>query len=437
MPVGPAWPAGLGVVLVLALAASLIGGPAAGPALAAAGVRLTGTSVTPTPPADLQVGDAFAVAAAGQALLVFPDRGYLRCQGETAGQILEHGLALTRGGVRLLFRKVGSRFVIQTPLAVLAVRGTMFDLAVASGSLRIALLQGELEVVPTAPAAGPILMKAGEVLELPGGKGGPRRLREADLLPWGDLPVVSDPEGAAGPLGFDEAFPTGLVTLEAGQAALATADDLAGLVPGARIPVEGLVTAAGSGTADLRLACGSMVRLAPGASVRVQAFGLDLAAGTALIRHAGSPFPLKITGPGNVLIGRKSVGELTRDGETLLVRCHSGTIGLPDGTEPLSPGETAAVSGPAKVERNPLLAPVSWTAFHQPAPPGETAAPPAGREASGRASGPTAGDPAAGPVSGTQPGATDEVRDPVLPTTGQPTETGGTADAGLDDVLDF
>jgi ferric-dicitrate binding protein FerR (iron transport regulator) len=388
------------------------------PVVAHAQVRLVGEGVTPPAPLDLQPGMPFEVAASGEALLVFPHQGFMRCKGGTIGRITPNGILLTRGRVRFNLQKRGSRFVVETPQAVLAVLGTMFDLVVAPGSVKIAMLQGRLEVQPIGGGPRePCIVAAGETMELTGSEVRPGRLRRDDLLDWSAARLPAAPPGSdsgAPPWGFEQLFPTGLVTVGDGSVEWVKGDREIQLAPGDKVAVGARIRAQGETPADLSLGCGSSLRLTPGAHVEVQAYGFVLHEGTVLVRHTGTDFPLRISGPGSVQVERQGVGEIRHAGEFLQVRCHAGRVTLPAGQGPrvLAPGETADVRTSGATIPGTPMPPMSWGQIRASARP----APFPGPE-------PTGIEPAA------NVGPSFEPPD----TFGEP----GSGGAGMDDVLDF
>ncbi|NLI79823.1 MAG: hypothetical protein GX442_25685 [Candidatus Riflebacteria bacterium] len=167
------------------------------------------------------------------------------------------------------------------------------------------------------------------------------------------------------PIPFHQQFLYGLVVLQAGRAFLVEG---AGPVPAGAAaipPGTPIKTGATIGTppdvgADLRLACGSTVRLAPSTRVTVLPFALRLDGGSCLARHVGSTFPLKVAGPATLLIQRESVVEVERQAERMLARVQTGSLRVRDFAKVLAAGQGLTVSGSTVTIDPDALSPRLW-----------------------------------------------------------------------------
>ncbi|NLI78716.1 MAG: FecR domain-containing protein [Candidatus Riflebacteria bacterium] len=161
------------------------------------------------------------------------------------------------------------------------------------------------------------------------------------------------PKSAASPR-FGDLYVYGMIVLMPGGGTITYAGSRPPVTRPVRetpAPPGAVVTTGPDETARLRFECGSFVDLGPGSRVRIRAWSLELQQGACLVRHVGSPFPLKLGGVATLTMRQDSVLEAARDGEVVKVRVQAGRVrapGLPAeavaGTCLEASGETTKVS---------------------------------------------------------------------------------------------
>lgn len=166
---------------------------------------------------------------------------------------------------------------------------------------------------------------------------------------------------------FDEQFIYSIITLESGTAYFIGDDGKksGAISPGTLLKTESTIEIGGESLAEIRLACGSFLRLTPGSRLKIRPFGLDLVSGSVLARHVGIFFPMKIEGAATLLVSKDSLVDVERQGEKVLARVQVGemkTPGIPDailaGQSIEASGRTANITpfGPSPMSwNNPIL----------------------------------------------------------------------------------
>ena len=147
---------------------------------------------------------------------------------------------------------------------------------------------------------------------------------------------------------FHEQFIYSVVTLESGVARLVADDDRPlepVLVLGTLLKMGAVIEVDIDNSAQIRLACGSLVRLAPGSRLRIRGNGLELLAGAVLARHVGGYFPLKIDGAATLLISKDSLVDAERQGDKVLARVQVGRMQTPGLAEPVVAGQSIEAVG--------------------------------------------------------------------------------------------
>lgn len=155
----------------------------------------------------------------------------------------------------------------------------------------------------------------------------------------------------------------GLVVFESGSAKVVKAPDGSvgkPLVPGTRIKIGMTIQTFPDSPAEIRLGCGSLIRLAPNTRLTIQPFGITLEEGSCLARHGSEVFPLKIQGASTLLVTNNSLVELERRNDTFLARVQYGSLRSPELNSPVMAGQSIMASG-----KNVHLAdigpePLSW-----------------------------------------------------------------------------
>ncbi len=157
---------------------------------------------------------------------------------------------------------------------------------------------------------------------------------------------------------YHQQFIYGMARIESGTATVA-------LPPAAKpgrglLPIGTTITTGADQAVQLRLGCGSTLRLGPSSRLELGQFGLILHAGCALARHLGTVFPLKISGAATLLLTRDSVVDIEREAETVRARVQVGTVRTPGLREPARAGAAIEASGrtASTVARGPI--PRGW-----------------------------------------------------------------------------
>jgi len=258
----------------------------------------------------------------------------------------------------MYFKKRGEKFEIVTPTAVIGIRGTLFDLTVEGRKTQITLLDGQVTAAAKKAPGDVTTLTAGNVCEVTESGCQVRPIAAPDVLDWYTeiqmIPESSDQHR------FDRLFLTGMTTLRQGRATLADNGQEGALTTGQKIPIGGTVRTNDEERAEIRFACGSSLRLAPATELQVRDFGVALIRGAILVRHTRQNFPLKVIGPGTILVDSDSVGDVQASGDSLFVRVQKGTIRLTPGNQSFSAGETVRVSANEVQHQGVIMPAHNW-----------------------------------------------------------------------------
>lgn len=156
---------------------------------------------------------------------------------------------------------------------------------------------------------------------------------------WSENPVAPT---------FQEQFIFSSVVLESGSASFVGDDGRSAdssIPPGTLLKTDATIEVGMDGMAEIRLGCGSVVRLAPGSRFAIRQFGLDLLSGAILARHVGNTFPMKIQGASTLLVSKDSLIDVERQGDSLLARVQVGKMKTPGMREAVVAGQSIQASG--------------------------------------------------------------------------------------------
>lgn len=144
--------------------------------------------------------------------------------------------------------------------------------------------------------------------------------------------VSSAQDSEASLLPYHEQFLYSIVILEYGPAQFIDNNGRKSgslLEPGTLLPTESIIEIGAEDHAQIRLGCGSIIRLSPTSRLKIYPYGLELLSGSVLARHVGDLFPLKIDGAATLLVSQNSLIDAERDGEKILARVQIGTMRTP------------------------------------------------------------------------------------------------------------
>jgi hypothetical protein len=141
--------------------------------------------------------------------------------------------------------------------------------------------------------------------------------------------ISSAQASSPGLLTYHEQFLYSIVILEYGPAQFIDRNGQKSgswLEPGTLLPTESIIEVGAENHAQIRLGCGSIIRLSPTSRLKIFPYGLELLSGSILARHVGDLFPLKIDGAATLLVSQNSLIDAERTGETILARVQIGTM---------------------------------------------------------------------------------------------------------------
>ena len=173
---------------------------------------------------------------------------------------------------------------------------------------------------------------------------------------------------------FLQQFVYGTVVVEAGLAYLADErGKLAenALATGTLIKTGSIVGTSEKGFADIRLGCGSSLRMAPKSRLKILAYAIELQGGSIRARHLNAFFPMKVLGNATLLLSREGVADIEeRDGK-FLAQVQAGklrALGMKGAAEP---GQVVEASGQqaALSDKFPTL--FRWDSAYSPGSPEE------------------------------------------------------------------
>lgn len=327
-------------------------------------VEMTGLDTVPQSPSILNVNDYFSCGTNGNAHLKYSDGTTIDFLPDSHGQVLVNGLRIKEGELWVAYRKKGSKFVINTPTAIIGIRGTDFGLSVKPSELKIILVNGSVEVIPARDEKNAVQMKPGQTLEIRNGVLGIRQSTTSDLDSWkkftiGAVPKVGKPHQMPK---FAEQYPYALLLMKGGTAQVTDPEGSEKTVTnkGSLIKTGSTITTQGSSSAKLSLLCGSIIKLAASSSMVIGKTSLTLRDGACLIRHVGKVSPLKIDGITTVRIEKESVVSVESVADHFVIRVEAGSAYLPKMKRKISAGEyiEATSSEAKKIVVGP--APRSW-----------------------------------------------------------------------------
>jgi ferric-dicitrate binding protein FerR (iron transport regulator) len=229
----------------------------------------------------------------------------------------------------------------------MGVLGTSFLLQVRGEKQTLVMTEGALSVEPRSQPGRAVTVSAGQTLDLRRDVVDLRPSRPTDSLFWKVSRNL-----------FEDLYPTSSVVLVGGEVTLdgkAFSQNEALLIPPGAV-----VEAVSSEGAQIRLGRTSVIRLAPGAKIRLSGASVEILAGETFVKHTGGYFPLRLEGAATLLVSRDSVVELARQGDEFLVRIQVGRVLTPGAEQPLKAGSQFAVSGRTVRENVPGPEPKAW-----------------------------------------------------------------------------